>query len=85
MSWNEFQEECRGCRPAIMDVKTGRVYADDSPIMKAILGVWDKATPEEKQAYHRITCQNSRADKDLETVAPLLERLKEVIDALPGE
>lgn len=65
MSREHFDSECPGCRPAMMDVKTGRQFADDSPEMTIVNRLWGETTAEERRAWHRFTCQNSRALGDV--------------------
>lgn len=81
MSREHFDDECSGCRPAIVDAKTGKVMAADSPIMQRVDAVWGAASVMEKKAYHRITCLNSRAADDLTRVASLVNRIKRAVEA----
>lgn len=73
MSWEKHEDDCPGCRPAMMNLKTHEVLPDDSPEMVAILGVWSKTTLEQRQAWHRITCQGSKNPADHELVRPFIE------------
>lgn len=81
MSFREFDDECRGCKPAMMDVKTGKVLPDDSTQMKIVLRVWSETTLAERQAWHRVTCQNSRALEDLRFSQAFTKRVQEALDA----
>lgn len=77
MSREEFSDECQGCRPAMLDVKTGKVLPPDNPMMVAANNVWDhQTTLEERQAYHRVCCLNSRDPDDLHLAGAIVERLK---------
>jgi len=60
MSLEHYDENCKGCRPALLDIQTGKPLPEDSPIMKIVLGLWEQATPQEKRAWHDFTCLNSR-------------------------
>lgn len=60
MSREKFDANCPGCRPVLLDVRTGKTFPDDSPAMKAINRVWHNMTLPEKEAWHEFTCQNSR-------------------------
>jgi hypothetical protein len=76
MSFQEFNDKCPGCRPAILDVKTGQVLPDDDPIMVKMLSVWKATTLGERQIYHRVTCLNSRDPLDLFIVQSIIERFQ---------
>jgi hypothetical protein len=55
-------EGCPGCRPVVFDQKTGKV----EEAMTAIAGeVFDAASPDQRKAWHRVTCLNSRDLIDL--------------------
>jgi hypothetical protein len=65
MSKEEFDENCEGCRPAIIDLTTRTVQPQDSPMMKIANACFDRLTRDEKAAWHRVTCKNSRDPADL--------------------
>jgi len=66
-----FEENCRGCKPAMIDTRTMKALPDDNPAMQAIFKVWDGLTLAERQAWHRVTCLNSRVPSDLATMQKL--------------
>lgn len=76
MSIEKFDDNCPGCRPAILDVKTREVLPDDHPLMAKMLGVWATTTLGERQAYHRVMCLNSEEPSDLFRVRSIMDRLK---------
>jgi hypothetical protein len=76
MSLREFDDNCPGCRPAIVDIKTKEVLPDDHPIMRSMLEVWAKTSIGERRAYHRVMCLNSRDAIDLYLVDGVIEKLK---------
>jgi hypothetical protein len=49
----------------MLDVRTQQLLPDDSPEMVAVLRLWNALSHEDKQAWHRFTCQNSRAVADI--------------------
>jgi hypothetical protein len=50
-------EGCSGCRPVVFDAETGAINADAT----AKAGkAFDKGTPLQRKAWHRVTCLNSR-------------------------
>lgn len=76
MSWTEFGDDCPGCKPAAINVETGAVEPDDSPIMVIINRVWAETTFEERQAFHRVTCLNSRVPWDVQTMGNIAKRIE---------
>jgi hypothetical protein len=84
MSREQYNDSCPGCRPVLIDATTGQVFADDSPTMQAVKRAWNGTTVEERQAWHRVTCLNSRRIYDLNVVARFSERIKEELEKLPG-
>lgn len=75
-----FDPNCPGCRPALINPQSGMVYPADHPIAVTVNRVFDEATPEEQQAYYRVTVKNSRAPTDLD----LLQNLTLKINAALG-
>jgi hypothetical protein len=49
---------------------------DDSPQMIAVNLVWAQTTIIEHKAFHRVTCQNSRAPHDLRLVKRISVKIK---------
>ncbi len=84
MSWETYEDACRGCRPVMLNIATGLRLPDDSPEMKLILAIFDKLTLPERQAWHRFTCKNSRASGDLEVVARFQGQIEAALIALEG-
>ena len=76
MSRHTFDDECPGCRPVLIDPETGKVLADDHPATMQIERVWAGTTLEERQAFHRFTCLNSRATADLQVIQELSRRFQ---------
>ena len=82
MSTLIFSDECAGCKPAMMDVKTGKVLPNDSPEMKVVLQMWAMTTLDERQAWHRFTCLNSRTDQDLTIAKRFTDRIQRALNEL---
>lgn len=76
MSWETYSDQCAGCRPAIIDPATGHALSPNSAPMQAMMRVWKVTTLTERQAWHRFTCQNSRAPLDMLFIKELTERFK---------
>jgi hypothetical protein len=76
MSLSEFDDNCPGCRPAIIDVKTKKILPDDDPVMVAMMKIWGETSIYERRAYHRVMCLNSRDAIDLFIVNGVVSKLK---------
>jgi hypothetical protein len=76
MSLQEYQDNCPGCRPAIVDVKTGVILPDDDPMMVRMLAVWATTSVAQRRAYHRVMCLNSRDAIDLFIVNQIVRKLE---------
>lgn len=81
MSLDRFNDDCKGCQPALLDAQTGQKVPDDDPMMKAIMKVWATTPRVSKQAYHRVTCQNSRDPNDLRLVQTIIEKFQKAMPA----
>lgn len=82
---DRFDDDCPGCRPAMMNVKTGRMFADDSIEMMTVNRLWGETTLEERKAWHRVTCQNSRSLVDLQFSKTFADRLEAAFAAMKTE
>jgi hypothetical protein len=76
MSIQEYDDNCPGCRPAIIDLQTKQVLPDDSPIMVSMLKIWAETSLQERKAYHRVMCLNSRDAIDVYLVRLVIKRLE---------
>jgi hypothetical protein len=77
MSWKQFEEDCSGCRPVLIDTQTGQVSAPDSPEQKIIDDLWGATTKPERVAWHAVTCLNSRAPEHLTLMQGFAQRIQE--------
>jgi hypothetical protein len=76
MSWETYDENCKGCQPAIIDIATGRPLPENSLEMIAVMRMWKTTTSRaEREAWHRVTCQNSRNVADLMIFQSLTRRI----------
>jgi hypothetical protein len=66
----------------MVDVKTGRVYPDDSIEMKTVNRLWGQTTLQERQAWHRVTCQNSRSIVDVQIAQRFADRIEAAFAAM---
>jgi hypothetical protein len=79
VSIDRFEDDCPGYRPVLVDIKTGKPYADDSREMKAVNLVWSETTFGQRRAWHAFTCQNVRSLSVIAIVKPLTERIEAAI------
>ncbi len=75
MSMKEYQDNCPGCKPMILDIHTMKPLPDDDPIMVAALEVWGRSTLEERKAFHDVMCNNSRTLENLRLAEGLTKRM----------
>jgi len=85
MSLQQFDDDCPGCKPAVLDPKTNEVLPDDHPVMVAIFAVWETTTPEERKAFHDVCCLNSQQPHDMALMQGLVLRIQLAIHKVPGE
>lgn len=76
MSQEQYDENCDGCKPAMLDVQTGERLSDDHPAMQALQQVFNKLSKDEKAAFHRVCCLNSRDDRDLAVMGKIQQELR---------
>lgn len=79
MSRDRFEEECPGCRPVLIDVKTGQACAPDSREQQVINALWDKTTKADRVAWHAVTCLNSRVPDHIKVVMEFTKKIQEGI------
>jgi hypothetical protein len=76
-----YSDDCSGCRPVLLDIKTSMVLGDDTPEMQKILRIWDLTTRNERNVYHRVCCQNSRNPRDIAIFLGITSRMKVALTA----
>ena len=75
-----FCDSCPGCRPAMIDVKTGKPVPPDDPKVLAINLLWDKRTTyEQRKAYIEVTLHNSRKPEDMRLCQEVLGKIEVVL------
>lgn len=82
MSMQKHDDDCAGCRPVLMDANTRQPLPPDSPEMQAVNRMWETTTLDEREAFHRVTCLNSRADEDLTLVQGIAERIGDALEKI---
>lgn len=78
MSTLLYDPNCAGCQPALFEPSTGKRLPDDHPIMVEVRKIFAACSLETKQAWHRFTCQNSRAPADLALVKTLTDKIGQI-------
>jgi hypothetical protein len=69
-------ENCPGCRPCVFDPETGEVNAY---LTEAAGVAFRAATPEERKAWHRVTCLNSRDPIDVTLANRIVKALQRAV------
>lgn len=78
---HEFCDNCPGCRPAILDMRTRRPLGPDTPEMKAVNEVWDKDTTyAQRRAYIEVTLHNSRQPGELRLAEQVMAKIQQAWD-----
>jgi hypothetical protein len=72
MAWETYDDSCPGCQPVLIDVLSGKKLPDDDPAVLAMAKIWASTTLPERQAFHRVTCLNSKAIADLAVVHKMM-------------
>lgn len=75
---HEFCDTCPGCRPALLDARTGKLLPAESPIMIKINQLWDhETTYAERRAFIEVTLQNSRAPEAIQLASNVIRKIEE--------
>jgi hypothetical protein len=82
MSFEQYDEECSGCRPVVIDTKTSKALPPEHPIMQSVNSVWAQTTRAEREAFHRVTCQNSRDASDISLIQKISATIQASLEAL---
>lgn len=81
MSRTKFEDDCPGCRPALMNPRTGELAAATEPAMQVVNAVWEGTTRAEREAFHRVTCLNGRDTEDMHLMTGIMRRIKAGLDS----
>jgi hypothetical protein len=84
MSWQTYDDSCRGCKPAMLNFDTGQPLPDSAPQMQVVLALFAELSPAEKQAWHRFTCLNSRVPQDLAVVEKFMRSIEQALMGSPS-
>jgi hypothetical protein len=74
---HEFCDHCPGCRPALLDLASGRPYPDTDPLMLKVNHIWNTDTTyAERKAFIDVTVHNSREPEDLRLTSALIWKIE---------
>ena len=62
-----------------MDVTTGLKLPENHPVMQIVNRVWNAASVEEHEAFHRVCCLNGRDENDMAMMKDLAGRIQKAI------
>ena len=77
---HEYDDDCEGCQPGMMDVKTGKQMEKNHPMMVAVLKAWkEKTTLAERRATSRVWMGQSTNPIDIEIMQRVGGMMQEAI------
>lgn len=77
---HEFCDTCPGCRPAMVDTRTGEVVPADHPLMIATNWVWDhETTYAERKAFIDVTHHNKHGPEELRLAVSVMNKIQGVL------
>ena len=83
---HEYDDECEGCQPSMMDATTGQIMSKDHPVMIAVLKAWKgKTTLIERRATSRVWMNNSRNPQDIEIMQRVAGIMQEAVQEVEGK
>lgn len=83
MEDHEFCDDCPGCRPAMLDMKTGKPMPNDHPAMVEINRLWDNETTyAQRKAFIEVTLHNSRQPHEMRLFGEVQEMMQEALSKL---
>jgi len=76
MAVKRFDDECPGCRPAMINGHTKQPYPDASAEITIVNRLWAETMSAEREVWHRVTCQNSRSIVDVQLAQRFADRVQ---------
>lgn len=74
----DYDPNCEGCVPALIDLKTGRPLPKDHPAMVRVLCIWHETDDAVKAAFIRATSTTRPTPADVEAIRGLVHRISSV-------
>ncbi len=81
MEDHEFCDKCEGCRPAMLDPRTGVKVPDTDPMMVSVNRAWDNETTfAQRKAFIEVTLKNCRNPVELRLYQEVVEIIKAALN-----
>lgn len=81
---HEFCDHCPGCRPALLDLATGKPLAEDTPVMIAVNKIWDNDTTyAQRKAFVAITWHQSKKPDDVKLAMMITQKIEKALRENP--
>lgn len=78
---HEFCDSCPGCRPAMLDMQTGQVMANDHPMMIVVNRIWDHETTfAQRKGFIEVTLKNCRNPHEMRLFQEVSEKIQAALD-----
>lgn len=77
---HEYDENCPGCQPAMLNLETGKPVPLDDPQMAVLLRVFNSFSLTERRAWHRVVMQGSQNTDDLAVVKKISDTVSEALN-----
>jgi len=80
MEDHEFCDSCSGCRPAMLNVQTGKPLPATDPMMIKVNQIWDNDTSyAQRRAFIEVTLKNSENPRDRQLCMEVMHKIQQVI------
>lgn len=64
----------------IVDMATSKRLPEDHPVTIAVMALWDGLTEGQRQAWHAVTCLNSREPYDMLAVRRFVDDMGGIVE-----
>lgn len=68
MSKAKYENDCKGCEPAAMDMMTKTTLPEGHPVSIGMAVAWARCGRKTREAWHAFTCLSSKRPKDIRLV-----------------
>ncbi len=79
MSKEQYDDNCEGCKPVIIDPETGEPLSASHPVMEVVQKIFTDLSREHKESFHRFCCLNSRAPEDLAAIQHIQQKIRDKV------
>jgi hypothetical protein len=78
MEDHEFCDSCPGCRPAMLDARTGKPIPNDDLMMVVINRIWDNETSyAQRRAFIEVTLKNAHDSHNMQLAQQVIRKFQE--------